>query len=439
MGVIKNLWLLLGGAGLVTLTALVLLSQTVNPTVPYDTDDDVLLNDREAEHQPISTATAGTKGRPDTLLSVAAKTFSPWWHVSHDTPALADTKRYVMYQRDRTNGFNNQRIVLHVAVLLASLLNRTLVLEDYQESRHDSSAAGMDQYFDIEALQKAVPVVKRSDFEITFRCKPVPMDPNRKALLAEDIVDKYGADDSECLFLPIRWGFPRFMMAYRSDHLSLWHKAIARDYLHYTQELFDLAKRIALNLKVDQYDSVHMRVGDRRPLPLINCTARGFMPRDTRDRACTRENQPKRPVTMQTIVIDELKAMPDVGRVLYVATNDERNGVLRQFMTAVVDAGFKPLTMTQAISDNPELKQAVKALSGGQLGVVDQIVCAYGRHFFPSFPSMWDEIVVAIREWLDFPLAQEQLALFDTKIEEMMYHDYRFRKNAAALADRAFT
>ena len=308
-------------------------------------------------------------------------------------------------------GWNNQRQNLVLGVLLARLLNRSLIAPKHIASnKHfERTRTHTDELVDTAYLNTLVPVSLRDGlrahpgmFLNTAQCCD---------LSGEDVAQlRAAAAVYPTVHLQPMWGpsIPFFAGALESQVEVVAAFSTRREFALCADEIIR---------HFGVVDALHLRAGDKDPMPLLDCEACGMRTNKSTGfpfPTCTRAG-----LAMQfSDAIDCALAQGVVlpGNPLYVATNLNAVQVSRALNTTfaqrgafekmshilsyLAEKGTPVLTWNDVISSGttPASCSGIDLTSGYMVSIVEQYICAHAPgYYFAQFPSSWDELVLWVR------------------------------------------
>lgn len=328
-------------------------------------------------------------------------------------------------------GFNNQRQQMLLGFWLALGLRRPLLLSRYLTNIHDPVGLGpthrdnlMSNIFDLQALRQAIPVEETLHQPAAVLAQNNPkllvIHPTKMHIFSELLSSNAALDHrNETLRVPLQWGFSDFVIQFADAKEHARYDEYHRRFLHYRSEYLDIAEAAVALLKPLSsatprlgYSCVHARVGDREPTPVLNCSEANFMPQLDKSGSCYWQSSGQ-PVRLSEAV---LRHSPrSLGRLLII-TNDVHDTHTRDLLQACQNAGVDSVVFSEVLSQQSSFHTRWHALASLQRAIVEQIICAYGDHFFGTLGSTFDEFIYAIRRWLKRPQSREEYDLFQYKV-----------------------
>eukprot|EP00051_Salpingoeca_urceolata_P012525 m.154999 g.154999 ORF g.154999 m.154999 type:complete len:779 (-) comp17515_c4_seq1:650-2986(-) len=321
--------------------------------------------------------------------------------------------RFVKFPTWGGVGFNNMREAMTMAVYVAYALNRAVMFPIVGRVESVLDLGGLQDMIRV-VREKNIPPALRQD-ETKESCHlPLGWGPYQMS----DVKAKYGSSTCSVLLLnQVFWTYIRY--TFRVDDAAAYSRLHSTIRLHpsimnYAQMLVDAMP--------ERTSAIHYRVGDRVPYPLLDCEALGFTSANIRNTPCTHPSEPETAfITHEDVLLNETKP----GDTIYIATNGLGEPQSQIFVKLLQRAGRKILTYSSVknLHGNPtQLAAASEAAARGSYAIscIEQAICILAPRFFATFDSSWDELVLDVRKWLGKPGADQQIALFDKKIEVFM-------------------
>mmetsp|Transcript_4693 Transcript_4693/g.8826 ORF Transcript_4693/g.8826 Transcript_4693/m.8826 type:complete len:544 (+) Transcript_4693:89-1720(+) len=358
--------------------------------------------------------------------------------------------KYILFATD-CGGFNNIRMGFEHAVIMAWLTRRTLVLPPkagwylidfgpFARMKPEPSAdrvTGYGEFFDIEHLRAAVPVITTEEFR------------NREGLhlgLSQELMDldlkttegintwvqwlKRGEDDANRVNLPwaplsnvvyypsieaVEAQFPegvpkefvhhrkrveitsdiadkqlivfpacrgeefRYLcqvntiVAFADEALSRSYKRMLRDNVHYQRIVFDIAARVIQKLGPFKYSALHVRRNDL---------------------------QYKEVFIDASESLANIEALLHKGEPIYIATDEKR---FDEFFRPFVEKGYPIFQWKDFFTE-----RGGNVLSGVEIprkleGCIEQVICALGRVFAGTLESTFSSYIFRLRGYYHAP------------------------------------
>lgn len=173
--------------------------------------------------------------------------------------------------------------------------------------------------------------------------------------------------------------------------------------------------------------AMHVRLGDRSPHPLVNCTALGggWRTSSERTRHCEKDGTPlSTAAAVRSTLADDAGGYSLRVSLAYIATNGPSDHTaLRELRDALNAANVRAVLWADLVAAAPALR-AAEARGGVHVSTVEQELCGLaGAGYVATFPSTWDERVIQIRQWRRMPGADRQAAVLEAKAAAMLRGD----------------
>ena len=306
-------------------------------------------------------------------------------------------------------GFNNQRQGLVAAAALSAILNRTLVVPDKtMANKHDIRPLRTRRVWDIRKLRSVLPGV---ELESSVRASLAKM--HASSLRANPFCCDNSPEDIRT-FLAARneaalLHFEGTWLISRPYFTAAMWPVIGRISRAFSDELLRCGQDVVSDLTEISgsavLHAVHMRTGDMRPCPLLDCEACGyhtpssFSFHDSRPNArCTCRQKNGQAVTMSdALTCAARQGRAKAGDAIYVATNNASDAAVVDFMSSARSLGLRAFTWSssQRSLQTPACQAARSAIS---VSIVEQMICAaVTGNYFAHFISSWDELVLHMR------------------------------------------
>lgn len=320
-------------------------------------------------------------------------------------------------------GWNNQREVLMIAAETAKLLNRTLVVPtSFRGNKHDEAIALRDS-INVPLLREYV--------KVTVKDAPVEQGavlytPNpRCQFKSRAWVDQLRNEtqDHDEVYLRADWGYFDSLFRYNADVStsrnpplpSIWKFiAFPPDVLECSSGLIRLILEECTNVH-----AVHMRLGDRWPYPLFNCSEMSSFRTATngRHQECVHERTGAA-LTMEEVFIHDVR--PENGSCLYMATNKPEDPVAIEFNGNLsLKTGMRVFTYE---SVKPYLTDKCHAMDS-VISIFEQAIAqSVPGRYVATFPSSWDEMVLNARAQLGKQGAEKDLSILNDKASNMIQY-----------------
>eukprot|EP01097_Dermamoeba_algensis_P008487 TRINITY_DN5684_c0_g1_i1.p1 TRINITY_DN5684_c0_g1~~TRINITY_DN5684_c0_g1_i1.p1 ORF type:complete len:480 (-),score=112.40 TRINITY_DN5684_c0_g1_i1:162-1565(-) len=313
-----------------------------------------------------------------------------------------ESEKYLAFDTWR-GGFNNERMSVEFAFVLAYLTNRTLVIPP-PFPLYLLTFSALEDYFDIEDMKKAVPTISWAQFYRKFPqlneknldgiervahtlnwtdstigrsvyCHPkIPTnerDIKRLKLFAggraeNPLQSEESWKDQKVLFIKQRVLLGNYYQFFFFSNVEEERrvKHLVKNYLHYNQRFFEAADKI-LNLLPVSFSSFHLRKGD-------------FQFKDMRN-------------IDPPVFYNNIRELFDPKEALYAAT-DERDQKIRESYFSQ----FKGNHSVYVLDDFAQILKASN-IEGQFMGMIEQIICAQSRLFVGTRLSTFSSYITRLR------------------------------------------
>ena len=328
-------------------------------------------------------------------------------------------------------GWNNKRMSIESAILYAALTNRTLVLPPKLKTASTRSAVFFEDFFDLQNLRKYISVMTWSEFEPLVSSLPVSKnfeneevdcsslkykspihwckrfrDVRRRARqvstpMLKSIFTISGSTSSQDFNdfrlnkAPVPWDFPDDYWVHFPQNLfgHFYHNfyfgtitertkwfTFMKNCLKIRPDIQRVADSIIKELGPENYNSVHFRQGDFK-------------------------GQFKNYVTTPDDLVDNLKSHIMDKSVLYLATDEKDDSVIRR-----ITHSLKPI-IVKRYSDFEIINQ----ISADWIPVIEMLICSSGSHFTGSKLSTFSGYITRLRGYNPSPTINKQLYYTDSK------------------------
>mmetsp|Transcript_20785 Transcript_20785/g.48601 ORF Transcript_20785/g.48601 Transcript_20785/m.48601 type:complete len:409 (-) Transcript_20785:140-1366(-) len=302
---------------------------------------------------------------------------------------------FLVYQRG--GGLNNRIQALEIGLVLAVLLNRTLVIQTIRTT-HGSERGAEVPYTDILEPVIAWPTVQRGVDDKLFQDvmsdtsrQPLPLHPNDNCSVdLWNFVVAFATNESANLRVvefPWYCGFWQFLFHRR------YHPAIARfldAYIRFKAEKWSLRSAPLPST----YALVHFRLGDKPGFPLFNCSEINYTLLLGPNLKCKKKTSDGSVEHLTTDQAIRFWHIPEQIKDVYIATN-------RPLDARVVDATqfFASQGLTTWLWENISWNWRTQfgSRDGSQISAIEQTFAMNAQAFLPAWSSSWDAVVLARR------------------------------------------
>ena len=312
-------------------------------------------------------------------------------------------------------GFNNQRQSIVIGVVIASVLNRTLVLPKHLASnKHIGAVVATANLFNMEQLRTITPVVT------TKGSRPIELAKGRPAIRANRQCCDVQLDDLQ----QVRSATQNFTSVHLLPTMGQAQAFFSSAFDARIEAVMERSIRSVFFACaasfIDRYhivNALHFRAGDRAPMPLIQCETCNLMRNITHSSACTRPDGTAAgwaDAVSCSLSHDEVRR----GDGIYVATNlnttqFESVSVPRfptwrvddgveweKLMTLLPQLGLSVVRWSDIANDAhpPSACNGLDMASGYVVSLIEQHICGLAPgHYFAHYSSSWDEYVLWLR------------------------------------------
>eukprot|EP00747_Dinoflagellata_sp_TGD_P182507 gnl/TRDRNA2_/TRDRNA2_36782_c0_seq1.p1 gnl/TRDRNA2_/TRDRNA2_36782_c0~~gnl/TRDRNA2_/TRDRNA2_36782_c0_seq1.p1 ORF type:complete len:500 (-),score=65.64 gnl/TRDRNA2_/TRDRNA2_36782_c0_seq1:65-1564(-) len=371
--------------------------------------------------------------------------------------------RYLLFDYD-SGGLNNIRMGWEMAAVAAVESNRTLVYAPWKSLYLvDREPSGLDYWINVDRAKAGLSLMSLKEFvEKEKGNLPIPSEvvqwasqpghandqifPRilwkqfRKSNMASagyslkavcDINSYRGPDrfvytdptDGDRIFTCGNWpnvGEPRFMDSAggRSKpwHTPNWAFSLLRNHFVWHPEAFDIASRVVDHLGLFSYVSAHVRYGDfqfqaNKTMATNTILKDGWLSllqddsATHRDEATTAYLRGQRTYNIVRKWLDE--PGPHRPRSIYIATDEKSRAFLKPFRDANLTVYRWEELMDDAYEGRGPLALVVKTYTPERLqnlaGVVEQLICSFGRVFIGSEKSTFSGYAERMRLYAQAP------------------------------------
>jgi hypothetical protein len=331
-------------------------------------------------------------------------------------------------------GWNNQRQQLFAAAWVAKVLQRPLLVpKTFHASKHSSKKILVESVFDISALRNFIDV-EIGELPVKQPLLQLQLNPHCYDITPDQLCRAAAPSRNSHIALMVPWVYIDYTFRFTDLAVSGTNPTGEKKTLIQAFKLQTTYRDCAtavLNYLTPSCSgglhSAHLRVMDRRPLPLFNCS-RGFevfgkqlVSSVSREQYCI--DSSRSILTIAEVIEKDQEQKLGPESCIFVATNNvkDKNVVgFRKWIEA--HSGAKVFFFDDIRKQLPTDNCHVLDVS-----IMEQAIAAdIPGSYVATFPSSWDEFVVNLRamyggKWR----ATEEVALFNYKVRKMLSVDLR--------------
>jgi len=352
----------------------------------------------------------------------------PLWPLNLTDAAMDDIdlqyrKSHFVTSEVADGGFNNRLQATEIALLFGVLLNRTLLMRQFQRGHTGGKKEPYTTYLNIVGWPAFANNTKRRD----ALKLPVEQDRNCSVDMAK-LLPRLSANpklhDAKIAIFTNNWGF--WQILFRREH----HRDIAAFLSRHVQYKQNCVSQVT-SLLPKPFAAVHARFGDRRGFPLFNCSLLGYNFGNGTKKYHSREafacSRPRRPDPDKArnltdafdflTLPDALAAwnLPPEVNLVYFATNRPKDPTVKQAKDVLEGRNLSVRFWEDLKPHDSKDFQGVR--DGSWISIAEQCIAMEAERFMPSWPSSWDSVVITRRLAAGKPDAEEHHNLMTYHLE----------------------